>query len=133
MELIWHIDRAQFAFEDPDEYEEWKRNKKIFFEFSPGQADDFGEDLFDDSEGQSTHFEITDHNGKVSVDLAENGPVITVWVNVSVTVNDDFDEERLIEWSDEMGGWASSTIDLGEYEAVITQDDGGDWRVGATA
>lgn len=130
MDLIWHIDSAQFEFNTPDDYEVWKESKKVFFEFSPAEADDFGEDLFIDPENQGTHFEITEDNGNLKIDLGEKGPIITAWVQVSAKVNDEFDEDHLLEWAAEFGGWASSTIDLGEFEASITEDDGGDWRLG---
>jgi hypothetical protein len=127
--LVWHIDRAKFQFDNQEKYEEWKGHKKVFFEFSPGNADDSGEDLFADPNGQEAHFEVTKDKGDISVSIEDEGPVISAWVHVQARVNEEFEEDRLFEWSGDMGGWASSTIDLGEYEATILEDDGGDWRL----
>ena len=127
--LLWHIDRAAFRFENPDDYDTWKIEKKVFFEFSPSHSDDAGDELFESPEKQETHFEVTEENGEVSITLEDEGPVITAWVLVEAAITENFNEEFLEEWSSDMGGWASSTIDLGEYEAVIVEDDGGDWRI----
>ena len=133
MNLIWHIDRAQFKFDKSNDYETWKESKKVFFEFSPTQADDFGDELFINPSNQGAYFEITEDNGKLIISLEKTGPVITAWVQVKTQVNDEFDEDHLLEWADELGGWASSTIDLGGFEASIIGDDGGDWRLAEIA
>jgi transposase-like protein len=127
-ELVWHIDRAKFSFDDPDEYEEWKKDKKVFFEFSPSQSDDFGEAVFSDPSECEDDFEVTADRGKVSITLEEDGPVVSAWVKVSAELVDDLDDEALSEWSADEGGWASCSIYLGPYDASISEDDGGDWR-----
>ena len=69
--LLWHIDRAAFRFENPDDYDTWKTEKKVFFEFSPSQSDDAGNELFANPEKQETHFEVTEENGEVSISIKE--------------------------------------------------------------
>lgn len=126
--LVWHIDRAKFSFDDADEYEEWKKEKKVFFEFSPSQSDDFGEAVFADPSECEDDFEVTADRGKVSITLEEDGPVVSAWVKVSAELVEDLDEDALSEWSSDQGGWASCSIYLGPYDATISEDDGGDWR-----
>ncbi len=126
--LIWHIDRAKFTFSDPSEYKEWKKEKKVFFEFSPSSADDGGEAVFVDPESSEDDFEIDEHRGTVKVKLEKDGPVITAWVAVSAEIVDGLDEEALNEWSNDQGGWSSCSIHLGDFDASIEEDDGGDWR-----
>lgn len=126
--LVWHIDRAKFSFDDADEYEEWKKEKKVFFEFSPSQSDDFGEAVFADASECEDDFEVTADRGKVPITLEEDGPVVSAWVKVSADLAEDRDEETLSEWSSDQGGWASCSIHLGPYDASILEDDGGDWR-----
>jgi transposase-like protein len=126
--LVWHIDRAKFSFDDADEYEEWKKEKKVFFEFSPSQSDDSGEAVFADASECEDDFEVTGDRGKVSITLEDDGPVVSAWVKVSADLAEDLDEETLSEWSSDQGGWASCSIHLGPYDASISEDDGGDWR-----
>ena len=127
--LIWHIDRAKFSFDDPAEYDEWKKTKSVFFELSPSAADDMGEAVFVDASETEGDFEITPNVGKVSITLEDDGPVITAWVKVSAELVENLDQETLSEWSSEEGGWASCSIYLGEFDASIVEDDGGDWRL----
>lgn len=127
-DLIWHIDRAKFSFDDPADYEEWKKTKAVFFELSPSAADDMGETVFADAFEVEGGFEITPDLGKVSISLEDDGPLISAWVKVSAELVEDLDEDTLSEWSSEEGGWASCSIYLGEFDAHITEDDGGDWR-----
>jgi transposase-like protein len=126
--LVWHIDRAKFSFDDADEYEEWKEEKKVFFEFSPSQSDDLGESVFADAAECDDDFEVTADRGKVSITLEEDGPVVSAWVKVGADLAEDLDEETLSEWSSDQGGWASCSIHLGPYDASISEDDG-DWRL----
>jgi len=46
-QLVWHIDRAKFEFENVTDIDEWKNNPKVFFEFFPSSADEPGDDLFE--------------------------------------------------------------------------------------
>jgi transposase-like protein len=126
--LIWHIDRAKFSFSDPSEYKEWKKEKKVFFEFSPSGADDGGETVFVDPDSAEDDFEVTDDRGTIKVKLEKDGPVITAWVSVDAEIVDGLDEDTLSDWANEQGGWASCSIHLGDFDASIEEDDGGDWR-----
>lgn len=126
--LIWHIDRAKFVFSDPSEYREWKKEKKVFFEFSPANSDDGGEAVFVDPDTAEDDFEITEDRGVVKIKLEKDGPLITVWVGVTAPTVNDLDEELLNEWANDQGGWASCSIHLGDFDATIDSDDGGDWR-----
>lgn len=128
-DLIWHIDRAKFVFDNPEDYDEWKKTKSVFFELSPSASDDMGETVFVDASEVEVSYEITGDLGKVSITLEDDGPIISAWVKVSAELVEDLDEETLMEWSSEQGGWASCTIYLGEYDASIIEDDGGDWRL----
>lgn len=125
--VVWHIDRAKFSFDNVDEYEAWKKDKKVFFEFSPSQSDDFGEAVFADA--SEDDFEVTSSRGEVSITLEDDGPVVSAWVKVVADLVDDLDEETLSEWSNERGGWASCSIHLGPYDASMSSDDGGEWRL----
>ena len=62
--------------------------------------------------------------------LEDDGPVISAWVAVQVQTTEDFDDDALQEWASEEAGWASASIYLSDVDATITEDDGGDWRVG---
>jgi transposase-like protein len=126
---IWHIDRAKFVFSDPAEYKKWKKDKKVFFEFSPSNSDDGGEAVFADAETAEDDFEVTEDRGLVKISLEKDGPVISAWVGVLAETVDDLDQDTLTDWSNDQSGWACSTIHLGEFEASIVEDDGGDWRM----
>lgn len=126
--LIWHIDRAKFSFSDPSEYKEWKKEKKVFFEFSPTGADDGGEAVFVDPDSAEDDFEVNESRGTIKVNLEKDGPVITAWVGVDAETVDGLDEDTLSDWANDQGGWASCSIHLGDFDASIEEDDGGDWR-----
>lgn len=127
--LVWHIDRAKFNFEDPSDYEEWKKTKSVYFELSPSAADDMGEAVFVDVDDAEDDFEITKETGTLSITLEDDGPLISAWVKVKAELVDDLDEETLSDWSSDEGGWASCSIYLGDFDAHIVEDDGGDWRL----
>lgn len=126
---IWHIDRAKFVFSDPAEYKQWKKEKKVFFEFSPSGADDGGEAVFADADAATDDFEVTEDRGLVKITLEKDGPVISAWVGVLAETVEDLDQETLTDWSNDQGGWSCSSIYLGDFEASIVEDDGGDWRL----
>lgn len=126
--LIWHIDRARFTFSEPDEYKEWQKEKKVFFDFSPASSDDGGETVFLEPNSAEEDFEITEDRGLVKITLEKDGPLITAWVGVTAELTEGLDEETLNDWAYEQGGWASCSIHLGDFEATIEEDDGGDWR-----
>jgi hypothetical protein len=126
---IWHIDRAKFVFSDPAEYRQWKKEKKVFFEFSPSGADDGGEAVFADADAATDDFEVTEDRGLVKITLEKDGPVISAWVGVLAETVEDLDQETLTDWSNDQGGWSCSSIYLGDFEASIVEDDGGDWRL----
>jgi hypothetical protein len=128
--LIWHIDRAKFSFHDSAEYDAWKGNKAVRFEWAPSQADDPGESLFEDPFEIELDFKVAAPDSVLKMTLEEDGPVISAWVSVNVETTDDFSEEGLEEWAAEEGGWASATIYLDDVDAEIVEDDGGEWRIG---
>ena len=77
--IIWHIDRAKFSFDDNSEYEQWKSEKKVFFEFTPSQADDGGDAIFPDAGEIETWFEVTEKNGMLKIFLEEEvGVIVTL-------------------------------------------------------
>jgi hypothetical protein len=127
--LVWHVSRAKFVFEDKAEYERWKGEKKVFFEMTPETSDDGGEAVFASPEASEQDFEVTDERGMISVSFGENGPVISAWVNVSADLVDDLDGDALSDWSSDQGGWHCATIHLGAFDAIISKGDGGDWRL----
>ena len=129
--FVWHIDRAKFVFEDASEYEAWKKDKKVYFEMDPSGSDDGGEELFEDPSDGYAEFEIDDSNGNVSISLDEDGPVITAWVKWSPNLRDGVGEDEVLEWGADMGGWYAGTISLGDVDASISEDDGGDIRSSA--
>jgi hypothetical protein len=126
---IWHIDRAKFVFSDPAEYKQWKKEKKVFFEFSPMGADDSGEAVFAEAETAEDDFEVTEDRGLVKITLEKDGPVISAWVGVLAETVGDLDQETLTDWSNDQGGWSCSSIYLGDFDVSIVEDDGGDWRL----
>lgn len=126
---IWHIDRAKFVFSDPSEYKQWKKEKKVFFEFSPTNSDDGGEAVFVDADAAEDDFEVTEDRGLVKITLEKDGPVISAWVGVLAETVDDLDQETLTDWANDQSGWACCTIHLGDFDASIDEDDGGDWRL----
>lgn len=126
--LVWHIHRAKFVFDDTNEYEAWKKTKTVRFEMDPTMSDDGGDEILADPENSAIDIEVTDDVGKVSVSLEEDGPAITAWVKWSPSLADGVSEDEVIEWGDDMGGWAAGSIYLGEYDATITEDDGGGIR-----
>jgi hypothetical protein len=129
MKLIWHIDRARFEFSDTSEIEDWAKTKTVNFEFAPAQSDNGGDSVFKDPEGAAGYFEVTKDRGEVKFDIESDAVVVSAWVTIDVDVVDEFDEDVLEEWASEYGGWACSTIDLGDVDAYISEDDGGDWRI----
>ena len=128
--LVWHIDRAKFKFEEAEDYEGWKANPEVFFEFSPSSADDAGSHLFADAYDIEVYEKVLEPASKVAVTFEEEGPIISAWVAVEITTTDDFDEEAFEEWASDNGGWYAGSISLGDFDAHIIEDDGGDWRVG---
>jgi hypothetical protein len=128
-DLIWHIDRARFRFEGPEAYAAWKKNPKVYFSFDPTVSDDRGAGVFADAAEVTGYFEITQERGTVVINLEDEGPVISAWVKIRAEIIPDLDEEALATWSSERGGWACATIDLGEHEAELHWDDGGEWRL----
>jgi len=126
--FVWHIDRAKFVFEDAEEYEQWKKEKKVFFEMDPSGADDGGDELFDDPEEGYAEFEVDDSNGHVSISLEDDGPLITAWIKWTPNLREDVGEDEVIEWGEDMGGWFAGSISLGDVDASISEDDGGGIR-----
>jgi hypothetical protein len=127
--LEWSIERLRFRFDNIDDYEDWKKERRVFFHFSPSSSDDRGESLFVDPEKSSDDFEISPENGEVKIDLEEAGPVITVRVFVEVALRPGVDDEAIASWAREKGGWFGSTIHLGLYDVQTTHDEGGDWEL----
>ena len=127
--FVWHIDRAKFVFDDPTGYETWKQEKKVFFEIDPSASDDGAEDVLQDPEGAAFECEINDENGSVSISLENDGPVITAWVKWSPKIAEGVGEEEVIQWGLDMAGWESGSIYLGDVDASIVEDDGGDIRL----
>ena len=127
--LVWHIDRARFEFSDPSEIEEWQKTKQVNFEFSPSESDDGGESVFVDPANSGDYFSVTPDKGELKIEIEESAVVISAWVKVEAEVVDDLDEDILGEWEAEYAGHACATIDLGDADAYITEDDGGDWRI----
>lgn len=126
-QLEWHIKRAVFTFEDHSDYEQWKTNPEVYFEFSPDQSGDGGQSIFADPESIGLYEKIDETNGSVSISLDDEAPTVTA--SFIVTVPDQISVEALEQWSAEEAGWMSSTISLGDYDAYISMDDGGEWRV----
>ena len=127
--FVWHIDRAKFSFEDQEEYLAWQANKSVFFEIDPSASDDGGEDIFENPEDAATEFEVNAENGKVSISLEEDGPIISAWVQWSPNLAEGIGEDEVVEWGQDMAGWESGSIYLGDVDASIVEDDGGDIRV----
>ena len=128
--LVWHIDRAKFEFENVSDIEEWKSNPDVFFEFSPSSADEPGDDLFVDVYDIEIYQKIEGNNSKVNFKVEDDRVIVSAWVTVDVETTEDFNEESFSEWADELGGWYSASISLGDFDATITEDDGGEWRIG---
>ena len=103
----------------------------MHFEMDPSGSDDGGEKLFDDPSDGYAEFEIDDNNGNVSISLDDDGPVITAWVKWSPNLRDGVGEDEVLEWGADMGGWYAGTISLGDVDASISEDDGGDIRSSA--
>ena len=122
---VWHIERAKFIFEDMDDYEKWKEFKRVHFEIDPSGADDAGSELFDEPQDGFAEFEINDTNGALSISLEEDGPVISAWVGWEPKLRHGIGDDEVLQWSEEMGGWFSGTISLVDFDAPITEDDGG--------
>lgn len=127
--FVWHIDRAKFVFENADEYEIWKKTKPVFFEMDPSMSDDGGEEIFEDAEAAAADFEINEDNGTLSISLEEDGPLITAWVKWVPNLADGIEPDEVIEWSQDMAGWSAGSIHLGDVDATISEDDGGDIRL----
>jgi hypothetical protein len=132
-DLIWHIKGARFRFDDPVAYGAWTDEKKVYFSFNPTFSDDKGAAVFWDAKTAAGYFEITEDRGTLSIALGEDGPVITAWVKVRAELVEGVDGDALSAWSSEQGGWATAIIDLGQYEAELHWDDGGDWRLPSDA
>ena len=83
----------------------------------------------DDAESAAIDIEVTPENSKTSISLEDDGPVITAWVKWSPTLAEGIGEGDVVEWGQDMGGWQAGSIYLGDYDANIVEDDGGDLRV----
>lgn len=129
-QLIWHIDRAKFEFEDANDLSEWMKNPEVFFEFSPSSADEPGEELFEDVFDMEIYQKVEGGASKVSFTVEDGHAIVSAWVAIDVETSEDFDEESFSEWAEEYGGWYSASISLGDFDATITEDDGGEWRIG---
>lgn len=127
--LIWHIDRAKFVFDNKDDFMKWQENPEIFFEFSPSSADEPGEELFEDVYDIEIYRKVDDEESKVSFTVEADGVTVSAWVAISIETTEDFNEESFSEWAEDFGGWYSASISLGDFEASITEDDGGDFRI----
>lgn len=128
--LIWHIDRAEFKFENTEKITQWKKNPEFFFEFTPSTADVPGENLFQDVYDVDIYQKIEGKNSIVKVAFQNEKIIVSAWVVVDVATTEEFNEKDFAEWAYEYGGWFSATISLGDYEATIIGDDGGEWRIG---
>jgi hypothetical protein len=127
--LIWHIDRAKFVFDNQDDFTKWQENPEIFFEFSPTSADEPGEDLFEDVYDIEIYRKVDDEESKTSFTVEADGVVVSAWIAIHIETTEDFDEESFSEWAEDFGGWYSASISLGDFEASIIEDDGGDFRI----
>jgi len=96
-----------------------------FFELDPFNADDRGKDLFEDPKDGFAYFEVNETNGALSITLEDDGPVISAWIGWDPKLREGIENEDVLRWSEETGGWFSGTINLGNFEASITEDDGG--------
>jgi len=122
---VWHIERANFVFDDLAEYEEWKINQKVYFEIDPTNSDDHGAAILDDPKEGIAEFEVNETNGAVSITLEDDGPVISAWIGWEPKLRDGIGDDEVLQWSEEMSGWFTGTISLGDFDASITEDDGG--------
>lgn len=127
--LIWHIDRAKFVFDNEDDFKKWQEDPEIFFEFSPTSADEPGEELFEDVYDIEIYRKVDDEESKVSFTVEADGVVVSAWIAINIETTEDFDEEGFSEWAEDFGGWYSASISLGDFEASIIEDDGGDFRI----
>lgn len=127
--LVWHIDRARFEFSDPSSLKEWLKTKEVNFELSPQESDNGGESIFVDPAESGAYFPVTPDKGELKIEIEESAVVISAWVKVEAEVVDEFDEDILGEWEAEYAGHSCATIDLGDADAYISEDDGGDWRI----
>ena len=93
----------------------------------PIRASDGGQSIFADPESIGLYEKIDDTNGSVSISFDDEAPTVTA--SFIVTVSDRISEEALEQWSSEEAGWMSSTISLGDYDAYVSMDDGGEWRL----
>ena len=129
MALFWYITDAAFEFEDPDDYENWKQDPKVFFEFNIEDTDDGGRRVFKNPEKVKKSIELNDDDPhELEVTLAETGPVISARILVNEPLNEELTAEDLEEWSSEMNGWFAASMLLGE-DAHIISDDGGSWEL----
>ena len=85
--------------------------------------------MFVDADAAEDDFEVTEDRGLVKITLEKDGPVISAWVGVLAETVDDLDQETLTDWANDQSGWACCTIHLGDFDASIDEDDGGDWRL----
>mgnify|MGYP000285966248 CR=1 FL=1 len=127
--LIWHIDRAKFVFDNEDDFKKWQEDPEIFFEFSPTSADEPGEELFEDVYDIEIYRKVDDEESKVSFTVEADGVLVSAWIAINIETTEDFDEESFSEWAEDFGGWYSASISLGDFEASIIEDDGGDFRI----
>ena len=127
--LVWFTKRARFSFKDKDSYEAWKKDQKVYFEFDPKLSGDHGKSILrNPSETSTQYFEVTPDQGDVAIFLDEDGPWITAFIKVPVTILSDLDAVALEHWSNQLGGYNSATIHLSD-EAAYDIDDGVGWRL----
>lgn len=127
--FIWHIDRAKFDFEDRRDYESWQDERKIFFQIDPSLSDAPVLQLFRPPDWGYEEFELTSENSKTAIGLGESGPIISAWILWQPELQANVALQDVLDWAAELAGWQSGSLSLGDFEATLTEDDGGDVRI----
>lgn len=134
----WYINKCVFEFEDSANYEKWKAEPKIFFEFLPSEATDKGAAVLGGPSGETIIFEVTQDVASVAIYEDDDGPCITMSIffpldgdtyGKHIPFRKDLDNATLRNWHENLEGHYSGHIGLGFDDANLVQDDYRGWKV----
>lgn len=135
--IEWYVKKCLFEFADSESYENWKKNPKVYFEFSPTNSSDKGAAVLNSPTDKFTTMEITADNAAISIFEDDGGPCISASVffpldgdkNVVIDFREDIDAEALRDWQNDNGGYYCGNLDLCVDDADTVKDEGGGWRI----
>lgn len=130
VKIYWSVYDAQYEFEDEDDLAQWKTTKELTFEFNIGDTDDGGSSVFKTPDKVNQSFDVKDgQKHKIEISISDTCVNITATICLEEDLVDGITEEQISEWSEDMNGWFSASLLLGDFDAHVVSDDGGEWSL----